>query len=315
LRDRRWERIALVALFGAAGLYGEWMGPGGFDAVAHTPELAKHAWLREIQGAGRSLPLLMCAALLAILWKGRQDYWHGRQSVALPLLWCVFALGMLAKLGLHAHLWHYGVFLAMPAFAGSVWLVLWWLPQSMTRLAGHAAEFRAPLLCFLVFGLLRLGIQSQVYFLDKTFEVASGADRILAAHGQEDQRTEPIADALAWINQNIPAERTLGVLPEGAMLNYLTRRTNPTPYLVFMAEMDAFGEDAMLAAYQKSPPDYIALVQRDTDEYGPGWWGERKGFGRDTMAWVRRAYEPVHLIGKQPFASGEFGIQFLRRKP
>jgi hypothetical protein len=276
--------------------------------------LAEGAWLRELQGAGRSLPLLMGAAVLLQAWKHRDDLWRGKLANVFPLLWCVFALGMLAKMGVHSHLWHYGVFLAMPAFAAAVFMVLWWLPRSWPRLAKHVGEFCAPLLAFLVFGLVRLFIQSELYYVDKTLPIGTPPDRFLATRGQEDPRTEPLTQALTWIESEIPPEGTLAVLPEGAMLNYLTRRANPTPYLVFMAEMDAFGEDTMLAAYRKSPPDFIALVQRDTDEYGEGWWGERQGFGRDTMSWVRATYDPVHLIGKQPFTSGEFGIQFLRKR-
>lgn len=314
LKARRWERIAWVALFGAAGLYAEWMGSAGIDPNTDDPVLAKGAWVRELQGAGRSLPLLMGAAVLLLAWKHRDDIWRGKLANAFPLLWCVFALGMLAKMGFHSHLWHYGVFLAMPAFVAAVFLVLWWLPRAWTRLANCGGEFRAPLLAFLIFGLVRLFIQSELYYMDKTLPIGAPPDRFLATRGKDDPRIEPFAHALEWIPANIRPDQTLAVLPEGAMLNYLMRRANPTPYLVFMAEMDAFGEDAMLAAYRKSPPDFIVLVQRDTDEYGDGWWGERKGFGRDMMAWVRASYEPVHLIGAPPFTSGEFGIQFLQRK-
>ena len=35
--------------------------------------------------------------------------------------------------------------------------------------------------------------------------------------------------ALSWIQNNVPPNATLAVLPEGAMINYLSRRVNPTP--------------------------------------------------------------------------------------
>jgi hypothetical protein len=314
LRESRVKRIVFLVLFGAAGLYAEWMGSGGLDPRTINPALAEGAWGREFQGAGRSLPLLMIAAVGLLVGRHWRDLWRGTLADAFPLLWCVFALGMLAKMGLHSHLWHYGAFLAMPAFLAAVFLVLWWLPRHWPRLAGHAGEFRAPLVAFLIFGLVRLFIQSELYYVDKTLPLGSPPDQLLVMRGKDDPRTEPVKAALVWIQTNTRPDQTLAVLPEGAMLNYLARRTNPTPYLVFMAEMDAFGEDTMLAAYRRSPPDFIALVHRDTDEYGEGWWGERTGFGRDMMAWVRVEYEPVHQIGARPFTTGEFGIQFLRRK-
>jgi hypothetical protein len=315
LRESPMRRILFLVVFGAAGLYAEWMGSGGLDPRTINPALAEGAWWREFQGAGRSLPLLMLGAVALLVWKQRVELWQGKLADVFPLLWSVFALGMLAKMGLHSHLWHYGVFLAMPAFLAAVFMGLWWLPRHWPRLAGCAGGFRAPLLAFLIFGLVRLFIQSELYYVDKTQPLGSPPDQLLVTRGKEDPRTEPVKAALAWIETNLRPDQTLGVLPEGAMLNYLTRRRNPTPYLVFMAEMDAFGEAAMLAAYRRTPPDFIALVHRDTDEYGEGWWGERQGFGRDVMAWVRAAYEPVHLIGAPPFTTDEFGIQFLRRKP
>jgi hypothetical protein len=122
-----------------------------------------------------------------------------------------------------------------------------------------------------------------------------------------------MAAAAAWIETNTAPTNTLAVLPEGVMLNYLTRRDNPTPYVVFAFEVWAFGEQTMLAAYEKNPPDYIVLVQRDSSEYGVPYFGLQKGYGWDVMQWVRRNYEPVELIGSEPLQSGGFGVKILRR--
>jgi hypothetical protein len=96
------------------------------------------------------------------------------------------------------------------------------------------------------------------------------------------------------------------------MLNYLTRRENPTPYAVFAFEVWAFGEQTMLAAYEKNPPDYIVLIQRDSSEYGVPYFGLEKGYGFDVMRWVGRNYEPVELIGGEPLQTGAFGIKILK---
>jgi hypothetical protein len=99
------------------------------------------------------------------------------------------------------------------------------------------------------------------------------------------------------------------------MLNYLTRRDNPTPYVVFAFEVWAFGEQNMQAAYEKNPPDYIVLIQRDSSEYGVPYFGMQKGYGFDAMQWVRRNYESVYLIGSEPLQSGAFGIKILKHLP
>jgi hypothetical protein len=115
---------------------------------------------------------------------------------------------------------------------------------------------------------------------------------------------------------------------------------------VLAFEVWAFGETNMLAAYEKNPPDYIVLVQRDSSEYGVPYFGMEKGYGFDVMQWVRRNYspcgvvdfayptvvrivtpqgKPVELIGSEPLSprlravaagqDGAFGIEILRRHP
>jgi len=38
-----------------------------------------------------------------------------------------------------------------------------------------------------------------------------------------------VETALVLVEKNVPPDATLAVLPEGAMINYLSRRVNPTP--------------------------------------------------------------------------------------
>jgi hypothetical protein len=60
------------------------------------------------------LPALCLASLGLLLW---QAWKKGLGEVQpLPLLWGVFSLALLAKLGIYPRLWHYGFVLAMPAF-------------------------------------------------------------------------------------------------------------------------------------------------------------------------------------------------------
>ena len=121
-----------------------------------------------------------------------------------------------------------------------------------------------------------------------------------------------MAAAATWIETHTAPTNTLAVLPEGVMLNYLTRRDNPTPYVVFAFEVRAFGEQTMLSAYEKNPPDYVVLIQRDSSEYGVRYFGQQKGYGLDVMEWVRQNYEPVELIGAEPLQTGAFGIKILK---
>src|SRR5208282_2521695 len=160
-----------------------------------------------------------------------------------------------------------------------------------------------------------LTIHAALFYKDKDFTLGTGGDRIVTYKPAVDPTGAAMASAAVWIETHTAPADTLAVLPEGVMLNYLTRRDNPTPYVVFAFEVWAFGEQTMLAAYQRNPPDYIVLIQRDSSEYGVQYFGLQKGYGFDVMQWVRQNYEPVELIGSEPLQSSAFGIKILKRLP
>jgi hypothetical protein len=302
------------------------------------------------QKCGHCLPLLLVVA--AILWwrewrletKMEDGRWKMAKSSApcsilnspssslyFPVLWLAFSFSMLAKLGFNPHISHYGVFLAMPAFLSAIYLLLHLLPRALTSnqwqvasnskssrpspASCHLPPFCTAIFIFLLAGLARLAIHSALFYRDKDFPLGSGGDRIVTYDPKIDPTGAAMASAATWIETHTAPTNTLAVLPEGVMLNYLTRRENPTPYVVFAFEVWAFGEQTMLAAYQKKPPDYIIVVQRDSSEYGVPYFGLQKGYGFDMMQWVRRNYEPVELIGSEPLQSGAFGIKILKRLP
>jgi hypothetical protein len=59
-----------------------------------------------------------------------------------------------------------------------------------------------------------------------------------------------------------------------------------------MTEEIVFGEDVMLQAFERRPPDYVLLVQKDTSAFGFGAFGEDPNYGRRIMKWVRPRYQP-----------------------
>jgi hypothetical protein len=293
------------------------------------------------QNSGHCLPLLVVVA--AILWwrEWRQKSEIENRKSKIGILWLAFSFAMLAKLGFNPRLSHYGVFLAMPAFLSAIYLLLHLLPRFLQspQSTVHSQQpdrpldagqiglwtmdrglnaFRAVILIFLLAGLARLTIQSALFYKDKDFSLGSGGDRIVTYNPKLDNpKSAPtgaaMAAAAAWIETHTAPTNTLAVLPEGVMLNYLTRRDNPTPYVVFAFEVWAFGEQKMLATYKENPPDYIVLVQRDSSEYGVKYFGQQKGYGFDVMQWVNTNYEPVELIGSEPLKNGAFGIEILKR--
>jgi hypothetical protein len=96
-------------------------------------------------------------------------------------------------------------------------------------------------------------------------------------------------------------DSTLAVLPDGALLNYLLRSPNPTPYYLMTPwEMRAFGgEDAVFARMSEDPPDYFVLANVDMSEYGPKYFGFDARYGLRTRLWLEQNYELMADIGEK----------------
>jgi hypothetical protein len=253
--------------------------PGGVLAVYLL--IVRFSWpLME-----RALP-----ALLAILigWNAREalrpaiDATTRRQS-ALRTLWCVFALAMLAKIALCARISHYGFVLAVPALAAVAAALFDWLPSAARRrgLPGDVLIcFAAPLVVAYV-----LAYQAQQSVLvDRTTRLGSGTDQFAAAAD-----AEPVGVAERVILERVAPEDTLAVLPEGVMLNYLTRRKAPTKFITYMPpELYHFGEAKMLSALHASQPDWVLLAPRDMTEYGVPPFGA--GYADAIARWMDANY-------------------------
>jgi len=138
--------------------------------------------------------------------------------------------------------------------------------------------------------------------------LSSGADTIIS-----DIRGQAVDILLDQLIQRVKPDDTLVILPEGVMVNYLCRRINPTPYIAFMpSELIMFGEDKMLASFQKHRPDYIVLVHKNTAEYGFPFFG--KDYGQQLFEWIKNNYNSILQIGAPPLQDQRFGILLMQAK-
>ncbi|MDB6109764.1 MAG: hypothetical protein JWR69_1514 [Pedosphaera sp.] len=281
-------------------------------AVAAGAVLVAMASAFDWVDCGRSLPLLSLG-LFVILCVKYKELAVERPPV-FPLLWSVFGLALLAKLGLYSRIWHYGFALAMPAFVSAIYLLLWLLPRLLEKYGVQPRLFRGTVWLVLMVGFVRLFVQSEFVYQGKTVAVGRGGDAIMAFAEKINPTGTAIQAALPWIEEHLPPGATLAVLPEGAMVNFLSRRTNPTHYFVWNpAEMAVFGQTNMTAAFQQNSPDYVMLIHRDGAEYGVKFFGQEEKFGLELMQWIQQHYESVWLIGHEPLQQSLFGIKILKR--
>jgi hypothetical protein len=97
------------------------------------------------------------------------------------------------------------------------------------------------------------------------------------------------------------------------MVNYLARRVNPTGHINFMPpELIIFGEDEIVDAFRRAPPDFVLLIRKDTREYGLAGFGQ--DYGLDLVDWIRARYREVARSGAHPLGPDErFGVVLLER--
>lgn len=261
--------------------------------------------------AARPLPVLMCGFIvMAGISLARQKSTHpdNRSRSVVQLTVLAFALTLLARVALNAAFYRYGFVLAMPATVVLVVTLVHSIPCRLTAAGGNGQAFAA--FAFSAWLVLMIAHLNGVgaYFRDKQEVVSRGADAFLA-----DSRAAQVNAVLSQIQNRLKSEQTLLVLPEGVMLNYLSRRATPTRYINFMPpELAAFGESEMMSALATHPADYVAIVHKDTTEYGARFFG--RDYGRQFMEWVEARYRTVNTFGAEPLQNEEFGIRLLERR-
>jgi len=309
-----------------------------FYAAALGVPLALGRWARGAAGRPAAVATFLAYAGLPLLARGRIDWRHlaapwplflaalvvlaalhvaraarggasePRGAAATRLALAVLALALLGKMLLNARLEHYGFVLALPATLCLVVAAVRDFPDFLEQRGSRAGLVPAAVLGLIAAGVGHHLVETQRWYRLKTNPVGHGADAFLGA-----VRGRYAAEIVAEIERVARPDATLLVLPEGVMLNYLARRRNPTPYVNFMPpEMILFGEDAILESIRRAAPDFVALVHKDTSEYGARFFG--RDYGERLARWVQQDYEEVRRVGAPPFVDERFGIALLRRR-
>lgn len=264
------------------------------------------AWQEFLAG----LPVLLAMAglhLLLVIVRQRRHRQAAEWAVhGVGML--VFAAALLLKMLLHVRLHHYGFGLAMPGVVMFIVVTVAWLPRLARNLGGSGVIMRsaacavwlAVVVTFLSFQAVPVGQMTHV--------VGSGADRFLANRNGLD-----IERARQDLTADTRPGQTLVTMPDCEMLNFLTRRANPTRFGNFVPhQLQIFGEAEMIEEFERVPPDFVALVHRDTTEYGPQFFGV--DYAQDLHAHIMEHYLPWKLIGAMPFTGHEGGVLILTRR-
>lgn len=239
----------------------------------------------------RPLPVLLIFLIVIEgihIFKNNQKEQFSKRILRFTL--SLFSLVLLTKILLRVVPNQYGFALAMPGTVILISVLVDRIPVILNA-KGRAGEiFRSlSISVIIIFAGLHLFV-SDFWFDKSTVKIATKNARFYT-----DIRGYPILEAIEEIEKHSSVGETLAVLPEGVMLNFLTQRKNPTPYINFMPpELALFGESNMLNAFQANPPDYIVLTNKPLEEYG--FQGVGIDIGVELYQWIENNYVLVKNI-------------------
>ncbi len=284
VRSERSWRVAVAAL-------------GAVLLMAFTPLVLKNFFVGG---------LVLCALFVWALFRFRRDEFDRYHHL---LCWSILGVGLLAKVALNPRVDGYGFALSVPVMTLGTALAVQWFPVLYFR--GRNRTFvRALIAALLVIDVLTLFSISQVRMASKNFMVQANNEEM---HSYP--CIGPIAQqAIDYVQQRVPPDEPILVLPEGITINYLARRPTPTRYVNFMPpELTMYGERRIVAALNNHPPETVLLVRRVVFEYGFDRFGDG-GYGELLLDWVKKNYLLQKTFGEDPLGAGGFGISILRRR-
>ncbi len=285
----------------------------GFATASTLFLVIRIPWVHWME-MSRALPLAMLVLgvyQFIALWRLRKSR---REFISLfpVFLFTIFGFVLLFKMILNVHVYHYGFALAMPATLLAVMALLYYVPYFIGKMFGNVAFIRALSVMLICIALaFHINLSRQIYKL-KTFALGSGGDKILTWGEQISAVGQGFKLALEKIEEFIGPNENFVVIPEGIMLNYLSRRRNPSAYTSFLhGDLIMFKEEQIVDALNRCSPDYVILVDRDVSEWGYRYFG--LDYAVKISSWVKSNYAPIYIIGNQPFSGQGFGIIIAKR--
>jgi hypothetical protein len=300
IANRPWVTMIRVALVVATGFLAYHFLPGFAAADGWT-----NGWLF----VGACFPGMMAAIFCLIIARAAGQLRRtGRveESTTMALALALLAGAMLVRMLLHARIDHLGFY--QSALAGMVTAAF--MVAEVPRWTGAGAWGRRVStwgsLAALGAGCVMIAKMSYVAHTRQTVPVGSGRD-LFYCDAPEIDATGTLVEWTVEYFRTVPARATVCVLPEGAMINYLSRRMNP------LSACES--EEELVAGFRRTPPDYAVFISRDLANPDAKRYSAPGEPGYLLVQWLRANYTPVTGQGGNPLDPHETGVVILRRGP
>ena len=209
----------------------------------------------------------------------------------------VWGLLMLTKVFFRVRLNTIGFVYAMPAVMLLIVLFQGFVPQYFKRVYPKVSIVQ-PLVwvlavLFFVAGLL----PTTLVYQKRYFHVRAGSDTLIC-NGSTGPEIREIASFIKDADKIMGKDANFVVFPQGVMLNFLTKKPDPLPYIIFeSAELARYGEQNMLRSFIELKPEYVVLANEGIfPYYDPPLDAD---ISHVIKAWILENYSPVWPINPE----------------
>lgn len=245
----------------------------------------------------RGLPLFLVVMLIFLVRDLFKHPFSRKELVRkfLPITLAVFSLSLLFKMILNVHVWHYGFVLAMPGALLLGMLFVHYAPQWGKNKWYAPQIFRALALALIAAMILGHMKCSYNFYHRMNYKIGTGNDSFWAEDPNSNPGPAILEETLEWVEKSTKPIDTVVVIPDGCMINYLSRRKNPTPYLEFTPlRVWGEGDDRIINVLQKKKPDYIIILDMDMSQFGAKSFGN--DYGKGIFQWITLNYGEVFNV-------------------
>jgi hypothetical protein len=303
LANRPWRPVVRGALIvGVGALVYCYFGPDLGVASGRAG-----GWLH----VGGCFPAMMALVFLVTLMQAAgqvQQTGRVEQHTMMALALVLAAGAMLARMPLNARIDHLGFYQA--ALAGMVTAAF--MVVEIPRWTGMGSAGRvlasAGSMASLAVGCVAIAQMSCTAHADQTVALGEGRDLFYCDAPDINATGSLVKWTLDYL-KTVPPRATVCVLPEGAMINYLSRRLNPVSA--------ARNEQEAVDGLRRTPPDYVIFAPRDLAELGQTNYGHPGAPGYLLLQCLRtNNYVVAAGQGGDPLsATGPKGVLILRHEP
>jgi hypothetical protein len=246
--------------------------------------------------------------------KNTSDY----NNLMASIVFAAFSVALTFRIFFCVHIITYGFAFAMPATLVLIAIVAYWLPKYVLKVRNLVLIQSAVFGILISLILVSFHITKFNYDL-KTSRMGSGKDLVYiypsSVEGGWIMGNSAMREALLYVESVAKKDETLAVFPQAPILNYLSRRKNPSPYYQNVPIDFALygGDDTLIKALALHPPDYVLCTTENRFYELFDFFGS--DYGVRTYAWVKDHYYLVRTIGDTSYRKFSFGMFVYKRKP